>query len=489
MSAAPAAGAPRALSPVREEAAPQRNEKAKGSAVDPALDTFSLEDQELVKKWRGLELSERLPEIEDIRFLISSDLAFWMQTFKNSSRKGADEHALRFIHGEYCMKMEGRWSPISEVRKNIRLDATMNKLHTIGDASQVWSYVSPDGLVKRDRLAYAKLLPVANMDPEDYDACLKEAQAFWNTNPEPDAGKPKRCIFQVVTTNRKHSEYWATENLAKAWPEHATYRVIKPAADGTIQVYSFGFQMEKSEEDEIFHDKSYPFPLTFTKTTQSKIATPDYEESRQFYKKRITSLTMTDERADSILKSVEDLNAGGGVRFNFIHQNCSTLGVLLLKLAGVVTLPVRWTLGYGLGTLLPDWEKIPVVGAPLAVVIGAIKSVAHKFFAALWSVTPNMVQEVVCFLPRKISTLLCNTLVAFMGGNLASASVKKAEDTENELDNREKFTCFSRLLRTVSDWFREDVSDVQPHLTLIDWQMNQQTTRIAYYENQAKIYF
>ncbi len=462
------------LSPVSGEA----------SIGSPKTCKLSVEEQRLTEKWQELQLTQRVPPIEDIRFLITSGLAFWIQTFQNSTKSGENEHKLRFINNEYCLKMEERFVPISEIRKTISYNAATEKLVTINNPSEVWSYVSPQGLVKRDRFSYDTLLPIEVIDQEQYGKLYAEAQTFWNTNSQVDVGKPKHCILQVVTTNRTHSHSWATENFAKAYPEHASYRVIMP--DG--KVYSFGFQMEKAEMDQIFNDKTYPFPLTFTKTSQSQITTPDYEESKPFKQKRITSLTLTQERAENILKFITEQNQEG-VRFNFIHQNCATLGCEILKRAGSPSAPRRWTMGEGFASLLPEWEKVPFVGAPLAFVMHTVKSVAKLFFSTLWQVTPQVVQEIVCFLPRKVSSLICNLLVVALGGRLASSGFTPELDTEDELDNRERFTCFSRLVRNIGDWFRDDISDVQPHLTLIEWQMNQQSTRVVDYEGHAKIYF
>jgi hypothetical protein len=280
-------------------------------------------------------------------------------------------------------------------------------------------------------------------------------------------------VLQVISTNRIQSKDWKTENLVKAYPEHATYRLI--TEDG--KVYSFGFQMEQDEEAEVFSDSSYPFPLTFTKTTKTRITTPDYEEPRPFKQKRITSVPITNERLESICRFVADEN-DGTLSFNFIRQNCATLGREVLKRAGVST-PERWTLGFGLSQLLPNLERVPYVGKPLKYVAGIISAIAEKIFAVIAAITPSIVQEGIYFIPRKISTLLANTFVCLIGGRLSSLKEPLQDDVRDDLENTQKFTRFSRLIRTLSDFFRDDLSMVDAHLCLIDWQMKQKTTKIV----------
>ena len=67
----------------------------------------SPEDAELRQKWDALQLTPDPVGIEDIRFMMTSKLAFSIALFKNSTGQGQDRHALRNIDGVVCMKMPG----------------------------------------------------------------------------------------------------------------------------------------------------------------------------------------------------------------------------------------------------------------------------------------------------------------------------------------------------------------------------------------------
>lgn len=437
---------------------------------------LSPEDSELMAKWNALQLTQESVNIEDVRFMMTSKLAFSIALFKNATAQGQERHALRTVNGTVCMKKGGEWVPLSEIRNMLEYDPTQDKLVAKTNREIVWSYLSPNGLVPFDRYKYDALPAIEELSPVEYEAILKQAQSFWwNEQPEVDPGVEKKCVLQIVTTNRLHSEDWATENLMRAYPEHATFRVIAP--DG--KVYSFGFQMEKEEENSIFKDRSFPYPLTFLKTTETRITSPDYEEARPYRLKRVTSIAMTQARMDSILAFVAEQNKKG-ITFNFIRQNCATLGGILLEKAGITARPERFTLGQGLATLLPEWHKIPYIGKPLASVMNAINYVSQKVFGGFKKYTPQVIQDVVTFIPRKIATLISNTFLVTIGGRLSSEHQQKvrARDlSDDDFDDERTFTCFTRLINSIADMFREDISDIDAHTNLIEWQIKQASTR------------
>ena len=460
--------------------------------VDPmaraALVSSSPEDVDLMEKWNALQLTCDPVGIEDIRFMMTSKLAFSIALFKNSTGQGQERHALRALDGQVCMKQEGAWVPLSVIRANLEYDPRQDKLVSKGQANVVWSYLSPNGLVKFDRYNYNALPVVEELSPAEHATILGEAQSFWwAEQPEVDVGQEKKCVLQVISTNRVHSDDWATENLARGYPEHATFRVISP--DG--KVYSFGFQMEKQEENSIFKDKFFPYPLTFLKTTETKITAPDYEEARPYRLKRVTSIPMTPERMENILAFIAEQNKNG-VTFNFIRQNCATLASELIGKAGIANKPERWTLGHGLASLFPEWSKVPYIGAPLAFVMHAINYVSKAIFDGMKKYTPEPIQTIGGFIPRKISALIANTFLLTLGGRLVSKKHEEsmnAGTTEDDLDNRRGFTCFSRLISSVGDMFRDDLSDLDAHQCLGDWQIKQASTQVRRSDDVVKLVF
>jgi hypothetical protein len=441
-------------------------------------------DEELVRKFYDLKITTIELELDDIRFLMNSHLAHWISCFQNSTKNGPKEHEIRYVQGRVAIKCRGQWESLSEIRKHLVYDAKKAKVVNSARPDEVWSYISPFGLVMRDQYDYSKLEPIEQLSQLECSAIREQAALFFTTHKEVDAGKEKKCVLQLLTTKHRSQEDRLCSAISDV-TEHVGCRLI----DERGRVYSFGLELENEQADSIFHSMP-PFPFTAAKTIASTIASPDFGEFLKFHEKLITTIPLTKERLVEIVKFVEEQNKLK-IRFNAIKQTCATFGREVLKKAGC-SYPDRVPLRVVLYRFFVNQELIPEI---LVQGIQKIQNIFKVVSDFLETAIPTSIQHVVCeassvlgYLPNKVVTVFCNTLVLIFGG-WASDGKKDQVTGEDDFDNRQMLTSFSKLIRSPEDMFRDDLTESDQAFAISDWQLKQASTKTIKFSGILKMHF
>ena len=309
-------------------------------------------DEELVRKFYDLKITHLPMRLDAVRFLMESRLAYAISGFQNSTKKGQSEHEIRpLADGDVAIKCRGGWEPLSEIQKRIDYDRKSGKLSSHLDANEVWSYISPAGLVCRDQQNYLKLEPVEELSSHELAPIKSEASHFFEKHPEIDPGKEKKCVLQVITTKHfaKEARFCGLES---DFTEHMGLRLI----DEKGKVFSFGLELNNEQARAILNSTPC-FPFTAFKTTSSVISSPDFDEFLRFHEKQLTSVPITKERLQAIVKFVEEQNKLK-VRFNAFKQTCASFGREILKLAGC-SYPEQVSLGKVVGRYIFPQFMLP----------------------------------------------------------------------------------------------------------------------------------
>lgn len=418
----------------------------------------------LEQRWINLGLPERICEVapDCVEFLIESQFAYLIVMFRSGDEPHSDIREER--NGEVSLKMNGEYRPWKEIAKEIYFDTHQGKVVSRFNSELAYNYISPDGIVQRDPLP-SQLYPVKQLSKQEQLSLMEHAKSYWKTNTEIDPGQEKECIIQIVTSiEDKLPAGWLTDNLNDRFPAHNFIRLIDK--DGAV--YSFGSRATK--ETESFVLTGGPKCLA---SGYSKLAVPDFSESRYFDAQVTTSIPLTQTRLNQILQFSGEINQSGGTEFCFLKPNCNTFVGHVASMAGVT---VNTTMGFGqlLSGMLPDIRKAPVIGGVFAAITEAVSTVTTPIFAALETHTPAPLQQfaafasdVISFIPRKIQALFFNTLFLMFGGIDEQAEPNRPHD--------KKFA-------SPEDFFNENSSDVDHSWLLTTWQYKQPSTHIHFYD-------
>jgi hypothetical protein len=429
------------------------------------------------KKWVELGFSPKIisSHPDCVAFLFTSHLVYSIASFHNSFELGSaieldqDDHPL--------IKMDGKWCRWEQIKQLIDYDPTHASLIAKGNPAICYNYIHPDGIVQKDYAAYDKLYPVAQLSQTQHAELQAHAKQFWNTNSEIDPEENKDCVLQIVTTRRDICRRnWFTENLLDNIPEHVHMRVI----DKQGRLYSFGMKVASSAAAEVY--KSVPF--TYLTTAPSTITTPDFEESRKFDERRVTSIPLTEERKTAILEYIEKTNSKG-VSFNYAKQNCSKLAEIVLAKAGV-KISTRLTFNRLLMRLLPSPSRLPIVGV-LFKIANAVAAAVSRLFARVVQAIPAPIKRIysVCIeyllhVPQTIQAIFNNTLALILGaGRTTSQTVQTPHDTKHDDNN---LTIFPRLINNFKDFFTYEKSHSYFSPLMVEWQLKQASTHIYTYD-------
>ena len=438
----------------------------------------------MVKKMRDQgfpqELAVTHPDFVD--FIFNSKLAFWISCFRNSTEAGPVNHGVKVSNtGEPMLKMNGSWQSWEQVQNLVTYDESIEKLVSTNDSTQTWTYISPQGLVQKDRFDYTEVYPVEEVSEAEYGRLLDHAKKFYETNEELEPGIAKDAIYQVVTTYRTKwwgveiPDNWMTKNILVSMPRHVTLRVI----DKDRKVYSFGFEMKKEEADLV----TCFVPPTVLKTATTHVSVPDYEEPRPFEERTTTCVPMTNERAKKILDFVSFHNSQG-VRFNFMKQNCTKLTGETLALAGY-RIDTRISFGDFWANLMPNLKDVPIIGSPAAWIMEKVMYVVRPILNAVITYTPSVIKQVVRYIPEKIATILINLFILTLGG--ATMTSPLPEGVEDERDNVTRLGRFSRIIRSPLDLFSDDICDINYSQAIVEWQMKQKSTAVVEYDGKPQL--
>jgi hypothetical protein len=413
-------------------------------------------------------------------FLMESKAAYTITLFRNSTPEGQERHQLRSApDGHPLLKVEGAWVRFEEVQERISYNAETEQLISKNNPQEVWTYISPDGFVKKDPYGTQALYPVEQISKEKQKELLDIAKSFVFEDQADDDGEEKECVLQVYTTKREAlPRNFVTRNFLDHAIEHPGIRIIE--SSGTV--YSFGAVMPKKDAREL--EQSAPFEVLSTGVM--KVRACDHEEGYEFQERRVTSIPISSKKAKEILEFASSVNAKE-LSFNFIRQNCVKFAALVLKKAGI-SVDTRVTTGQFFQMVLPDCPKLPL--------IGAISTIAQAFFAHLTPYIPTLILvpiKQVCtlinYIDRKVWALFRNFLSLHLFG---SGSVKRALPPDAKPSpqmNDNELTQFERLISFPEDIFDEEKLDMYYASKLVDWQMKQRSTVVHKFDGQTRIYF
>ena len=429
------------------------------------------------KKWVELGFDPKFiaSHPDFISFLFTSHLVYCIASFHNSFGSGVafesdtDDHPL--------IKMDGKWCRWELIKQQLDYDPTIASLIAKGNPAICYNYIHPEGIVQKDYAKYDKLYPVAQLSETQHADLKAHAKQFWNTTAEVDPNESKDCVLQIVTTRRDICRRnWFTENLLDNIPEHVHMRVI----DKQGRLYSFGMKVASSAAAEVY--KSVPF--TYLTTAPSTITTPDFEESRKFDERRVTSIPLTEERKTTILEYIEKTNSKN-VSFNYAKQNCSKLAEIVLAKAGV-KISTRLTFNRLLMRLLPSPSRLPIVGI-LFTIANKVAAAASRVFARIVNAIPDSIKRIysICIefllhVPQTIQAIFNNTLALILGaGRTTAQTVKTHHDIKHDDNN---LTVFPRLINNIKDFFTYEKSHSYFSPLMVEWQLKQASTIIHTYD-------
>lgn len=425
------------------------------------------------KEWMDLGLPKHLLNTDPdfVRLLVSSGMIYSIIGFSRTCENSSEFCGLDLQH--QLMKVQGEWIAWGEIKKNFIVHPAHKKtLVSRGDLNQVWNYISPQGLVPQDRLHYEHIYPVHILSKNQYDRAKAQALKFLETNPEQDKGIAKNCIVQFVTSHK-------TGQNERFTAEHSGIRLII-LNNGTYEVYSFGIEME---EKELKQARPYPIfysPFLFT-TVLTKIGMCDFEEFQKKEYSRITSIPLTLERAQKILKRTQQLSQEP-LRFNYLQQNCLSLLQEVFKETGYEMPDTRLSFGQLF------WNALPLKNTFYSI----LKSI-KAFVLDVFNQLPYYLKQplslglrTVKFTLNKISTVITNCFIALWGGLRMSGPLPKEAVEQTFGQNRGMIT-FSRLIRSFSSLIDENAAVIYHSWPFIQWQLKQPSTFIAPYDGRPKM--
>lgn len=352
------------------------------------------------------------------------------------------------FNGHPSLYKEGQWVRWDQLRKEIEYSQDKKQIVSKGNSDICWNYVYPNGFVPEGNRGYLK--PIYQLGATS----LQTLKAFAKTTDE------KKHIIQVFTTQANHLQRIS----------HAGLRLV--TADG--QVYSHSFV---TPDDEITMDEASPFD--FLATYNVDITAPDFVETDKFLNRYVTSIPITDDQLNVVLKRIEGYTQES-LRFNFIHQNCATF---VSDVFTSIDLPIDATYWVG-GFFWDIAQGIPCLGPLLQIV----DKVARGIINFLGMIIPKFIRtpilfvaEVITYIPYKILTILRNFLILILGG--AKIGTPPRPGMVDHWDNEQRLTGFNRLINSWTDVFKDSPGKIYSTGVITHWQksaMKEQTYTHCY---------
>lgn len=449
-------------------------------------------DRKLSEKWTALGLPASVLErhADCARFMIESGLAFSIVGYRETSQNPG-MHDLRLAaDGHPLIKVQNQWVRWERLKEQVTYDPDTYMIRSRdypGQLVQAWTYLSPQGLMPIDRMNHDRLVPVYQLNPDEYQRTLQTARRFYETNAEVDVGVAKDCVIQFVTSPSRRlcatktvEDTPANQNLIENINSHVIMRLIMPNGD----VYSFGLEMPAESQEFLFNGGSMD---RFMATVPAKVnKAGDYEEFRQFDERIVTGIPLTQARANGIIQMMNNM---GDIQFQFMRQNCSNLMRTVIQEAGYDPVDNRINGGSVLFGIIPNGEHWPVIGP----VIGLVKSVTTPVFNFLGSWTPEFVKSalsfvwsVITYVPHKIGIVLVNLIQLKLGGGKMLYPLPEGVQEDEFYDNR-RIINFSRNIRSFWDMFKDETTVAYHSKHVIDWQKQQRSTFTEQYNGRPKL--
>lgn len=451
-----------------------------------------LQENERVKifdKWTKLGLDGALVErhFESIQWLFDTKILFSLLTFQNSPSQQADRHLDIRDDGLYLRRGD-EWVNADELRQQIHVDPKTQRIVSKENPNEHWLYLGTTGLTKHDRFNCQDMPPVHTLSDEQMKELQAEAAHFYHDeNPDPTPDEDKPCILQIASSPRRYTgmdDHPMMRGAAAHIPIHVVMRLIR---DG--QVYSFGFEMLPDQQDYVV-GQLLP-PKNLLATADAKLATLDYEETRQHQGRMTTTIPITLKEFEADLKAVNDMNKGPPKRFNYLAQACPSL---FRVIADNSKIKVNTGMGLGdfLGAFFPRIEGIPVIGdiiRPISRFFRKVSQLVSEAMPECIKKAFKAIADIVFYIPRKIGTIFLNLIILAAGGGKAAPGASSVSPEEDSRDNRHHLTRFSTLFRHWTDIFDDNLSKIEHNLGILDWQLKQKTTHVHPPKKQPEFTF
>ncbi|MCE2983545.1 MAG: hypothetical protein LW832_08265, partial [Parachlamydia sp.] len=294
------------------------------------------------KKWDELGLSPQWlnESFQDAAFLVKTKLIYSILGFQNSTEQGKIENEIKVIQESgckgLCIKKNGEWTPVALLQNELQWNKKRNAIVSKQNELQQWSYLSNIGLVPlhlshdphlvnakgypRDQ---DKMYPVARLSANELESVLTHARRFQG----PESSAPIKGALQFVTYPKMVFRQPYLQNLNAQWKVHCSCRLITDSGD----VYSFALGGNFCEHS--FKNKW----SRCLATTNGQPKMLDYMEFQNFDQRLVTTLPLTQDQTDEILKQMNQFRAKG-IRFNVLKQNCVRFAAHWLQLASGVKL-------------------------------------------------------------------------------------------------------------------------------------------------------
>ncbi len=457
--------------------------------IQQELVTFSEQltsKEEIIKKqqnWMQLQFPESVltshPDFVD--FIMDSGIGYKIVMFQNSKQDGALLHNITCdAEGNPIMLCNGVHQRWEDIKKLVFYDPNQGKIASLEDTKQGWNYISPKGLVPKDPYNYENLYSIDKIPNEEYKEILEHAQKYWQTHEEIDPGIEKDCIFQIVTTKRAYVPdslpSFIKDNLNDNYPSHVYMHFIKPNG----KVYSSGFEMKHTEQKEILGN--VPFSLLTSGLTQW--SNLDYEEPRKFEVRYITSIPITRKRLNESLQYIADKNKQIN-RFCFVDDNCAKGAIDVAKINDVEIDTITTLKEYAY-RILPDFDKIPGIGAPFIEIAQKIQFVARVCLAVLPPVSCEVIEggaktlsEAVQQFESRLQNLFTNCMVYLLGGAEMTKALRESTDAPSQQ---------KPLLNTQLDFLNTAPALLYHPAKVTEWQLQQPSTLAIPFEGKTRLY-
>lgn len=418
------------------------------------------------QKWLSAGFDESLlsSDPEAVQFAVDSSLIYTVAMFKDAgSVLENNDIDIRNVDGKAFFKVEGQWVSYQEVvSKKIVYEESLGRFPG-------WNFVHPMGFIRKDSENYDTPYPIAKLSKEAHDHVRAEAAKMHDRPESP-------WILQAMTSSLGAlKKTWITKNLVDRYPEHASFRLIDK--DGNL--YSMGTKLRPHEATDIFSFRCG----SLLRTTDCKVATPDYEESKKFAERRVTSIPVTEDQFNKVIAFAQESNQGEGVRFNAARQNCTKFVQEVLRRADI-TVDTCVTFPSYIRSILPDLKDIPVIGKPLDWLVSKICWIATTVFRAIGELIPEPIKRgfhkigiAIMEAAKKVAAVMWNWIAILMGGLNTNRTPKNREDTIN---NESRLTFFSRLVKS-SRLLDPHLLDLYASHKLKEWQLLQPSTHVFHH--------
>lgn len=421
--------------------------KTTPASLNPLPNSYS-------KKWEELGLESSLPSSHPdfVKLMIDTKLAFTVVGFFNTSDAKDKDPPIKLEDGMPHLKCEGSWISWEQFQDEFEFSEYDQKFISKQNRGESWTYTYPSGFIKEDPNCFKKAFPVFELSDEQY-AQVKEIASKFISN---ESGE-KDCIVQFYTSPELPSTNRWKKNLHERLPVHLGMRVITKDK----KLYSFGLFGNSYITTDMKNIRNT------LKTYNACIRAPDYYEFGRFYKRRITSIPTTSEKAAKILERITEFNQKG-IRYNMFAQNCFAVADDILN-----------ELGY----------ESPV------------KSLAPREF--FWLLLPNAedfylgnlvkkAQSLRRFIPsiitaNPIKTLCTSAFLCLFGASKQEKpQTKLTQEPSFKKPGAKPITC---LYPTWKSLLNPDIGRINHHAPFMQWQLDQKSTFETDDRNKPKLHF